>query len=78
MGVVSETRVDICLCLFAGSRFPRRDRLAFLEAAQSDDEHSVRQELDQRVLPDDVYQIGDRTAWPPAAINGYPTAVQAL
>ena len=68
----------LLLCTLACGHAPKGDRLAFLIAAESGDEHIVRQELDNGVLPDDVFQIGDRPALFLAAINGHPTVVETL
>ncbi|MBL8859249.1 MAG: hypothetical protein JNL28_12130 [Planctomycetes bacterium] len=68
----------LCLCTLACGRTPKGDRRAFLIAAEAGDAFTVGQELDNGVMPDDVFQIGDRPALFLAAINGHPQVVKLL
>jgi len=69
------------LCLFtslACGSSTEGDRRAFLIASEEGAEDIVRRELSNGVRPDDVFQIGDRTALFLAALNGHPHVVQTL
>lgn len=64
----------ICAC---GSS-SKGDRRAFLVAAENGDERIVREQLAYGVGPDDVFNIGDRTALSLAAMNAHVETVRLL